>query len=41
MAQKYGSAFVNLVEVLSEYKKQTQPFWNTVRLSGLLSQRET
>ena len=26
-AQKYGSAFINLVEVLSEYRKQTQPFW--------------
>ena len=25
--QKYGSASVNLVEVLSEYRKQTQPFW--------------
>ena len=26
-AQKYGSASVNLVEVLSEHRKQTQPFW--------------
>lgn len=26
MAQKYGSASVNLVDVLSEYRKQTQPF---------------
>ena len=26
-AQKYVSASVNLVEVLSEYRKQTQPFW--------------
>ena len=26
-AQKYGSASFNLVEVLREYRKQTQPFW--------------
>ena len=25
--QKYCSASVNLIEVLSEYRKQTQPFW--------------
>ena len=27
MTQKYCSASVNLIEVLSEYRKQTQPFW--------------
>ena len=25
--QKYCSPSVNLIEVLSEYRKQTQPFW--------------